>query len=337
MMAFLDLFSVRTKLWGLCMGVILLSACKTQDVYPTLTLTVSTANLNDNGGSMQVIARLNGPVSEAITVPLVFSGTAVLNQNFSLSANNITINAGVDTGFITLTSIPGTDTASKLIVISLGDISNVLPQAPVSVSVFLVNANADRDGDGIPDIIDACPDDFGPAENNGCPWLGLLVNEVLYDPAADAAGDANGDGIRDPLADEFVELFNSNPDLDISGYTLSDASQIRHTFPAGTIVPSNKVIVVFGGGTPTGTFGGAIVQTASTGQLNLNNAGDVLTLRDAQGNSVAVFDINGLSGNPDEAYTRNPDITGAFVQHSTVPVANGALFSPGRKVNGSNF
>lgn len=337
MMATMKLLSARTKHWCLWGIILLLTACKTQDVYPTLTLAVSTANLSDNGGSMQIIARLNGPVSEAITVPLVFTGTAVLNQNFSLSATNITINAGVDTGFITLTSIPGSDTASKLIVISLGDISNVLPQPPVSVSVFLVNANADRDGDGIPDVSDACPDDFGPAANNGCPWLGLLVNEVLYDPGPDASGDANGDGIRDPDDDEFVELFNSNPALDISGYTLSDASQVRHTFPTGTIVPSNGVIVIFGGGTPTGSFGGAIVQTASSGLLNMNNAGDVLTLRDAQGNSVAVFDINGLSGNPDEAYTRNPDITGAFVQHSSVAAANGALFSPGRRLNGSNF
>jgi ankyrin repeat protein len=69
----------------------------------------------------------------------------------------------------------------------------------------------------------------------------------------------------------------------------------------------------------------------------LNNAGDVLTLRDSQGATVAVFDINGLSGNPDEAYSRNPDVTGAFVRHSAIPAANGALFSPGMKVNGSNF
>jgi len=324
------------KLLLLCLFVVV-NACKTQDVFPTVTLAVSTANLSDSGGSMKIIARLNGSVSKALTVPIVFSGTAILNQNFSISATEITINAGVDTGFITLTSIPNTSTTTKQIIISLGEIENALPQAPASLVVFLVSANADRDGDGIPDVIDACPDDFGPVENNGCPWLGVVMNEVLYDPAADAAGDANGDGIRDPIADEFVELFNSNPLLDMSGYTLSDASQVRHTFPAGTIVPSNGVIVVFGGGNPTGSFGGAITQIASEGQLNLNNAGDVLTLRNSQGNTVAVFDINGLSGNPDEAYTRNPDVTGAFVQHSTFPAANGRLFSPGVKVNGSNF
>jgi hypothetical protein len=283
------------------------------------------------------MARLNGAVSEPLSVPITFSGNAVLGQNYSVSAGEITIAAGVDSGFITITAIPGTDTSSKQIIIALGAIADVLPQTPNSFVVTLVRANADRDGDGVPDIDDDCPDDFGPAANNGCPWLGLLINEVLYDPAADAAGDANGDGVRDPLADEFVELFNSNPALDISGFTLSDAAQVRHTFPAGTIVPSNGVIVVFGGGNPTGSFGGAIVQTATEGQLNLNNAGDILTLRDSLGNVVAVFDINGLSGNPDEAYSRNPDITGDFVQHATIPAANGALFSPGRKVNGSNF
>jgi hypothetical protein len=293
--------------------------------------------LIDDGGTMRVMARLNGAVSEPLSVPITFSGNAVLGQNYSVSAGEITIAAGVDSGFITITAIPGTDTSSKQIIIALGAIADVLPQTPNSFVVTLVRANADRDGDGVPDIDDDCPDDFGPAANNGCPWLGLLINEVLYDPAADAAGDANGDGVRDPLADEFVELFNSNPALDISGFTLSDAAQVRHTFPAGTIVPSNGVIVVFGGGNPTGSFGGAIVQTATEGQLNLNNAGDILTLRDSLGNVVAVFDINGLSGNPDEAYSRNPDITGDFVQHATIPAANGALFSPGRKVDGSNF
>jgi len=214
----MKLVPVSLRSWLFLSLFALLFSCKTEDVYPTLTLTASTANLNENGGTMQIIARLNGPTSEAITVPLTFTGNTVLNRNFSVSATAITINAGADTGFVTLTAIATTDTGSKTIIIGLGETANVLPQPPLSVIVNLVNVNADRDGDGIPDISDNCPDDFGPIENNGCPWLGLLVNEVLYDPGADAAGDANGDGIRDPLADEFVEFYNSNPILDISLY-----------------------------------------------------------------------------------------------------------------------
>lgn len=328
------------KLWMLllfCGMAVLPFSCTTNDVYPTVTLVLSANNISSDGGSAKIVARLNGTTAKTITLPLELAGSATLDVHFSLSAQEITVEAGSDSGFVTVTAIASSDTSARELLVRVGETDGVLLQTPGSLALGLVNANADRDNDGIPDILDDCPNEAGPAANGGCPWLGLLVNEVLYDPGADAAGDANGDGTRDPLADEFVELFNSNPTLDISGYTLSDAAQVRHTFPPGTILPSKGVIVVFGGGTPTGSFGGAQVQTASEGQLNLNNAGDVLTLRDDQGNTLAVFDINGLSGNPDEAYTRNPDITGSFEQHADIPAALGALFSPGVKIDGSPF
>ena len=177
----------------------------------------------------------------------------------------------------------------------------------------------------------------GDINNNGCPFLGFLINEVLYDPAANLPGDANGDGVRDANQDEFIEFYNSGTELDISGYTVSDASALRHTFPSGTVVPKNGVLVLFGGGSPSGSFGGAIVQVASEGQINISNAGDTVTVRDANGNEVVVFDLSGLSGNPDESYTRNPDLTGDFAQHTTITEAEGRLFSPGTKLDGTSF
>ena len=332
----MDLLKTLTAALLICC-TFALSSCKTEDVYPTISLTVSNENVASNGGSIQIIVKLNGPLAEARTFPLNFAGNAVLNQHYSLSASSITVNEGVDSGFITLTAIANSDTSSRQILISFGPIEKAIVKSPASQVVNLVNANADRDGDGIPDVADDCPDDPGPAINNGCPWKGLIINEVNYDPADGLAGDANGDGVRDPNGDEFVEIYNDSLPFDISGFTLSDASQVRHTFPAGTIVPSRGVIVVFGGGTPTGSFGGAIVQTATSGSLNMTNTGDVLTLRDASGNTIVAFDVTPLSDNPNEAYTRDPDITGAFIQHSAVPAANGALFSPGTRVNGSNF
>ncbi len=166
----------------------------------------------------------------------------------------------------------------------------------------------------------------------------LVINELHFDPAGDITGDANGDGIRDNLEDEFLEFFNnSGVVLDLSGYTISDAAQLRHTFPASTIVPPNGVIVVFGGGTPTGTFGGAIVQTASEGNLALNNAGDVVTLRNPNNQIALLFASNdvGISFGQDQSVTRNPDITGDFVLHTD---ANSALlYSPGLRVDGSTL
>ena len=77
-----------------------------------------------------------------------------------------------------------------------------------------------------------------------------------------------------------------------------------------------------------------MVQTASDGQLNLNNSGDFITLYDTLGGVVLTFDVEPLSNNPDESYTRSPDLTGDFVQHTDV---NTALFSPGTKVDGTPF
>ena len=93
--------------------------------------------------------------------------------------------------------------------------------------------------------------------------LGFMINEVLYDPPSGDAGDANGDGTRDPHEDEFIEFYNSGLEIDLSGYTISDASQLRHTFPTGSIIPANGVLVLFGGGNPSGDFGNSVVQTAS--------------------------------------------------------------------------
>ncbi|WP_157859451.1 lamin tail domain-containing protein [Chryseobacterium angstadtii] len=169
----------------------------------------------------------------------------------------------------------------------------------------------------------------------------LIINEVLYDPSNVALeGDANGDGKYSQEQDEFIEFFNTTTTaLDVSGYKIFDATGLTnnipvHVFPAGSIIQPRKALVVFGGGTPSGTFGGAVVQTSTTGNLSLNNEVDFITVTDAAGTTVATFDIGPLSNNPNEAFTRNPDITGSFVQHSSV---SSSLFSPGKKNNNSNF
>lgn len=195
----------------------------------------------------------------------------------------------------------------------------------------------DADGDGVLDGFDDCPNEPGPAQYNGCPSPKILINEVLYDPPNDLPGDANGDGTREPQEDEFIEFYNYGSELDISGWSVHDNAEERHIFPEGTVIPAGGVLVLFGGGTPTGTFGGSIVQVASEGILNMNNSGDFITVYDSNNISVLTFDVEPLSNNPNESYTRNPDITGEFEQHAGIPEANGALFSPGTRVDGSNF
>ena len=170
---------------------------------------------------------------------------------------------------------------------------------------------------------------------------GLVINEILYDPALDADGDANGDGTRDGSQDEFVEIVNSGTSaVDLGGFVLEDATSfdsddatfVRHRFPIGTVLEPGQAIVVFGGGTPTGSFGSSLVQTASGGSLGLNNGGDTVTLADAAvtsgsgGTVLASVTYDGTV--QDESIARIPDLTGEFVAHSTNP-QNPVLFSPG--------
>lgn len=165
----------------------------------------------------------------------------------------------------------------------------------------------------------------------------LIINEILADPGA-ANGDANGDGTISSAQDEFIEFINvSGAALDISGWTLSDAVQVRHTFPPGTIVPHLCAVVVFGGGTPAGDFGQGTVQTASSNQLGLNNTSETITLKNG-GTMIATYTYGAEGGN-DQSLTRDPDVTGSLplVQHSAATGAAGRLYSPGVKVDGTSF
>lgn len=114
----------------------------------------------------------------------------------------------------------------------------------------------------------------------------LVFHEVLADPPPGASGDANRDGTRRARDEEFVELVNTgSTPICLAGWTLDDADgRGGHVFPLGAALAPGKAVVVFGGGVPTGSFGGADVQRATSAKgLDLDGKGDVLTLRDAQG------------------------------------------------------
>jgi hypothetical protein len=72
--------------------------------------------------------------------------------------------------------------------------------------------------------------------------------------------------------------------------------------------------------------------------LSLNNSGgETITLLTAD--SVVVDSYLYSNADDDQSITRDPDITGPdpMVNHSDAAGANGALFSPGTKVDGSIF
>ena len=334
---------MKTKFYYILYLFFLIS-CTTDDILPTVTLSVDNTQLSEDNQTVELTAVLNSSLDESLTIPISISGTAQESVDFSISASEIQIESGSLVGSISITSIQDNETEDvEQITISIMRASDVIVLSS-DITIDLLDDDSDSDGDGIVDAEDDCPLEAGYPEYNGCPQPLIIINEVLYDPPSGNTGDANGDGTREAQEDEFIEFYNMGGQIDISGYTISDAAQERHVFPSGTIIPANGVLVLFGGGNPTGSFGGAIVQTASTGLLNMNNAGDMVTMHDSNGNEILTFDIEPLSNNPDEAYTRYPDLNEVpnengdiFFQHAGIAEADGRLFSPGTKLDGTNF
>ena len=341
---------MKIRLLFLLAFLFTLQSCDTDDILPALMLTSSSNELSENQGMITITASLNSELDQEIAIPISFSGTATYNVDYlssgfnSVSGISLIIPSGDSSGSLTISSIQDEDIEDiETIIISVENQDDVIVISS-SITISILDDDSDSDGDGINDSDDDCPNEAGLPEYNGCSQPLLIINEVLYDPPSGIEGDANGDGTREAQEDEFIEFVNLGGTLDLSGYTVHDNAQERHVFPQGTIIPSGGVLVLFGGGNPTGAFGNAIVQTASAGILNMNNAGDFVTVYNTNGEVVLTFDIEPLSNNPDESYTRYPDLNldpGAdgilFYQHAGIGEALGAFFSPGTKIDGTNF
>ena len=150
----------------------------------------------------------------------------------------------------------------------------------------------------------------------------ISINEIL---ANESGGNTSGEGI---------ELLNvGTASVDISGWTLSDALQVRHTFASGTSVAAGKAISVFGGASSIPS--GITAVAASTGSLSLNNGGDTVTLKDASGNVVQAFTYSSaLSGQDGVSMNRNPDgsATGSFVLHTSISTLSQSI---GKRADGT--
>ena len=169
----------------------------------------------------------------------------------------------------------------------------------------------------------------------------LLINEILADPpgsaSSDLEGDANGDGTRSAAQDEFVEIGNlADCMLVLDGIRVADSQEEKFTFPDDVRLEPGQVVVVFGGGTPLGDFGGAQVFTASG--LALNNDGDTLELTSPQGTRLEA-ETYGAEAGDDQSLTRFVDLDAdtRLVRHTQAPDASGRRFSPGIRIDGTAF
>jgi endonuclease/exonuclease/phosphatase family metal-dependent hydrolase len=154
----------------------------------------------------------------------------------------------------------------------------------------------------------------------------VFLNEVLInEPGTD-------------VTREFIEVVNpGSAEVDLSGWTLSDAVSMRHTFDSGTVLGAGQAVVVFGGaaGIPVGLPNAV---AASTGRLELSNSGETVTVKNAAGTVVDSFVFGSTLIQDGVSANRNPDgASGApFVLHPSVPMSSGAS-SPGMRADGTPF
>jgi hypothetical protein len=218
------------------------------------------------------------------------------------------------------------------------------------------DADADTDGDG--------GDEFDGEDGEDGDTIGgrpvspafgwILFNEVLIDGTAE--GDPNGDGdTSHPFEDQFVELVNVHgSDLGLDGFTLIEEDfaegRPRHTFPVGALLPAGHALVVFGGGDAPAATATAEFLTANADDppglsfgLHLSVPSDAIWLLDAGGAVVDRFCYGAsaaecaLPAADDVSLTRSPDLTGEFMPHDAAAGSGGTAFSPGTRVDGSEF
>lgn len=132
---------------------------------------------------------------------------------------------------------------------------------------------------------------------------------------------------------EFVELvqLSSHP-TDLSGWTLGDASSIRHRFGSGAVMRGGQAMVIFGGfdALPS-PVAKAEFLSASAGGLSLNNGGDAVVLRNAQSNLIerVVYQAADLVAR--SSLVREPMPDGAYRSHSSL---GNEAWSPGEFIAG---
>lgn len=147
----------------------------------------------------------------------------------------------------------------------------------------------------------------------------VVVNEVLPNPAGADSGQ------------EWIELVNvGDADADLSDWIIGDLIESeRHRFAQGTILAAGASLVLFDSGSHP-EVAGSIVST--TGSLSLNNAGDLVELRDAAGAVVSAAQwtrsTSGVSLNREvDGDPRSP-----LVDHDDI---GSGPSSPGRTIDGA--
>ena len=306
-----------------------------QRVVSALSLTTST-QLNLTLSDIVLTGRILNSAGQPV------AGVALSGNMYTMESSNYLSPTSDANGWFQVHLLPGTYSGMKLSpATGSGYLQRSLPDETFSASVsreYVVDdLNECLFDNGGCDVNATCTNLPGSRTctcNSGYTGDGLtcetlparvILNEILAnEPGSTTSG-------------EFIELVNvGGSSIDISGWTLSDALAVRHTFASGTVLEPGKALTVFGAasGIPSG-MSHAVAST--TGNLSLNNSGDTVTLEDAAGTSHdAVTYSSGLASSDGVSMNRGPDATAdvGFVLHNTL---SSLASSAGKRVDGAAF
>ncbi|MBO60522.1 MAG: hypothetical protein CMO63_00940 [Verrucomicrobiales bacterium] len=140
------------------------------------------------------------------------------------------------------------------------------------------------------------------------------------------------------VEDEYIEIANlGQVDVDMEGWSLSDAVALRSNFYEGDVLAKRGAVIVYGGrlsGSEPILGDGvlALPATESTSGLGLNNSGDTVTLRNAEGYVIDRIKFGKAPGGG--SLTRHPGPSAPFVAHANIA---GKGISPGAWPSGAPF
>lgn len=281
---------------------------------PTIRFTKSSETFAETGGAVNIGVILEDADGNTVNVDVVYS-----EPKSSTEPSDFTSINTVSLSFTTAASGDETKTAAFTI-------TNDTDYEGAEFGFFDLS-NLSTTG---ATVLNAAGDSTYTLKITGNDAPNVVINEVNPDPDADA----NGDGINSTGSDEFVEIFNNESvNIDISNWKLIDKTGTIHLFSSTTLVKAKSAFVIFDdSGTPVGSFGGSTVVTSSS-NLSLNNSSEKIVLITNNGERLDSVEYG--TGPSNVSLTRNPDGTGAFVDHTT---ANASLtISPGTKVDGTSF
>ena len=107
---------------------------------PTVTLSLSDAFINENGGNSSLTATLSNQSGQDVVINLSLSGSATASSDFTISQASITISPGDLSGSVVLTGIDDAlNEVDETIIISIQSLSNGLEDGDQQVTATVVD------------------------------------------------------------------------------------------------------------------------------------------------------------------------------------------------------